>query len=387
MAWLRSSRVLETHDRLTAASDVVVGDDPRAAFITTNGVLHTDELWVTSEVAQAVPAYRRARTLITSQLSQLGLRQIRTRTGEVLPSIPFLRHPDLGRTPSAFWSDIIGDLADHGIAYALNPRWSQAAGWRYTDTGVRKHKAVRYLAVTDVLEVTPTTYTVRYGRPGATTYREETVPAEAVIGFECEAGRWLKYGARTLVTARLLEEAVRMYAGNPSPTTLLKNDGPRKTPDQVQELLDAIEAGRRSRSTAYIGRDLSLETFGFDANALALSESRAAAVLEIARLTGVPSIYLAQGPNEASMTYSNQTQARLDLHSAMTPFATAIAERLSMDDVTGEGVRVEYDFSEWLRVDPMMRADLYTKLVPLGILSVEEARALENLINTEGRPA
>ena len=50
------------------------------------------------------------------------------------------------------------------------------------------------------------------------------------------------------------------------------------------------------------------------------------------------------------MTYSNQTQARLDLHAAMTPFATAIAERLSMDDVTGEGNRVEYDFSEWLRV-------------------------------------
>ena len=87
------------------------------------------------------------------------------------------------------------------------------------------------------------------------------------------------------------------------------------------------------------------------------------------------------------MTYSNQTRARLDLHSAMTPFATAIAERLSMDDVTGEGNRVEYDFSEWLRVDPSMRASLYTQLVPLGVLTVEEARRFEQLNNTEGNPA
>ncbi len=136
-----------------------------------------------------------------------------------------------------------------------------------------------------------------------------------------------------------------------------------------------------------LGRDLELESFGFDANAIALSESRSSNVLEIARLTGVPSIYLSQGPSEASMTYSNQTQARLDLHAAMTPFATAIAERLSMDDVTGEGNRVEYDFSEWLRVDPGMRADLYTKLVPLGVLTVDEARRFEQLNSTEGNPA
>lgn len=387
MAWLRSSKTLDALDRLTAA-EVIDPDVDRPAYLTVDGRLVTDELWVSSDFAQQVPAYRRARTLLTGQLSQLPLRQHRIVGGERVPTIPFLRQPDPGRVSSGFWSDMIGDLADHGVAYALNPLWSTPDGWRYSDTGAKKHKLVRHLPAVDVLEVTVNSYRVQYGRPGSSTYREEVVPAEAVIAFECEAGRWLKYGARALVTGRMLEDAVRMYASNPSPTTLLRNSGPRKTPDQVQELLDALEASRKTRSTAYIGRDLELETFGFDANAIALSESRASNVLEISRLTGIPSIYLSQGPNEASMTYSNQTQARLDLHSAITPFATAIAQRLSMDDVTADGVAVEFDFSEWLRVDPAMRADLYTKLIPLGVLSVDEARAFEALSTDQGgRPA
>ena len=380
MAWLRSSKTIDAFDWLTASEEVVETDRPRAGFITSGGNLITDELWMSSEVAQQVPAYRRARVLLAGQLSQLPLRQFRRSTGEALPSIPFLRRPDPGRVSSALWSDVIGDLADHGVAYALNPLWNQPEGWR----DGTKHKIVKHLPVIDVLDVTTDSYRIQYGRPGSSTYREEVVPARAIIAFECPAGQWLKHGARALTTGRMLEEAVRLYASNPSPSTLLRNTGPRKTPEQVQELLDQLEMSRKTRATTYLGRDLELEHFGFDANAIALSESRANNVLEIARLTGIPSIYLSQGPNEASMMYSNQTQARLDLHAAMTPFSTAIAERLSMDDVSSEGVRVEYNFSEWLRVDPMMRAELYTKLVPLGILTVEEARVLENLNTTEG---
>lgn len=384
MAWLRSSRTLDAYDRLTAADEVIEkpqGTSP--GYLMPNGVLITDELWLTTEVAQQVPAYRRARVLMTGQLGQLPLRQYRRQTGERLPTIPFLRQPDPGRVSSALWADLIGDLCDHGVGYLLNTLWNRADGWR----DGTKHKLAKYLPATDVIDVDEDSYRVKVHRPGADTYREETVPAQAVIAFECSAGEWLKHGARALTTGRMLEEAVRLYASNPAPTTLLRNTGPRKTPEQVQELLDALEGSRRTRSTTYLGRDLELESFGFDANAIALSESRSSNVLEIARLTGVPSIYLSQGPSEASMTYSNQTQARLDLHSAMTPFATAIAERLSMDDVTGEGNRVEYDFSEWLRVDPGMRADLYSKLVPLGVLTVDEARRFEQLNSTEGNPA
>ena len=378
MPFLRSSRVRDSFETVTA-STVVEQDTPRAGYITRDGILYTDELFVTPEVASAVPAYRRARSLITSSLSQMTLRQYR-QTGESVPSIPFLRTPDPNRVRSAFLSDLIGDLADHGVAYALNPRWDYDDGWRFAESKkLRKHRSVVHLPVSSVVDVTERGYRIHEREPGSDQIRETFVPAYAILGFECNSGGWLKDGARAIITARMLEDAARLYAGSPQPTTLLRNVGPRKTPEQVQQLLDALDASRKTRATTYIGRDLELESFGFDAQQIALSEARATAILDIARLTGVPSIYLSQGPNDASMVYSNQTQARLDLHATMTPFATAIAERLSFDDVTGDGLRVEFDFSEWLRVDPLMRADLYSKLVPLGVLTVDEARALEGL--------
>lgn len=386
MAFLRSSRVRESFDALTA-SQVIEHEPAQGAYLTPSGHLFTDELFLTPEIAMAVPAYRRARTLISSSLSQMPIHRYLDATGAALDSIPILRRPDPARVRSAFLADVIGDLCDYGVAYTVNPHHGGAAGYWTPErgNGIRKHRSLEYLPVANVVEVTPDGYRIQERKPGEATIREYEVSAESVVAFECAAGGWLRDGARAITTARHLEDAARLYAGNPNPQTLLRNVGPRRTAEQVTQLLDALEASRRTRSTAYLGRDLELESFGFDAQQIALSDARATAVLDIARLTGIPSIYLFQGPHEASMVYSTQTQARLDLHAAMTPFATAIAERLSMDDVTGEGVHVEFDYTEWLRVDPQMRADLYTKLVPLGVLTVEEARAFENLTTTETR--
>jgi hypothetical protein len=355
--------------------------------ISPTGELYIDELFVTREVANAVPAYRRAKTLIGSNLSILPLRQ-RDGSGKLLPSIPILRRPDPDRVSSAFWSDLYADLADFGVAYAVNPNWSNPSGWRYADSQLtaRKHASLRYLPVEDVLDVSETHYRIRTRTPGADHYDEELVPVSAVVGFECSAGNWLKTGARAITTARLLEDAARMYANYPQPLSLLRNTGPRKTPEQVQELLATMESARRTRSTAYLGRDLDLTSTGFTATDISLSDARGTAVLDIARVTGVPSLYLFQGPNDASMTYSNMTMMRLDLHAAMVPFAQAVAERFSFDDLTGNGVTVEHDFSPFLRVDPQMRADLYASLISSGVMTVEEARQLEGFVATEGTP-
>ncbi len=59
---------------------------------------------------------------------------------------------------------------------------------------------------------------------------------------------------------------------------------------------------------------------------------------------------------------------------------TAIEQRLSMDDVTVRGQYVEFDLDDFLRGDPLTRADVYSKLIPLGVLTVEEAREEEDLV-------
>jgi hypothetical protein len=51
-------------------------------------------------------------------------------------------------------------------------------------------------------------------------------------------------------------------------------------------------------------------------------------VLDIARITGIPALYLSQGISDSSMSYTTTTQQRLDLHAALLPFAAAVAERL-----------------------------------------------------------
>lgn len=384
MALFRATRVRQQLDQLTAAAAVVdAPDNPLGAAITVNGeLLSLEELMVTRSVADAVPAYRRAKHLIADNVAQLSMRQS-TLGGKVLPTLPFMRQPDPARTKSALLSDTVIDLADHGVAYWRNPEWNTPNGWRYSTagTGTRKHRSVKHLPVDAIIDTDDDSYRVLIDG------RDEVLPAYAVIGFECSAGGWLRAGARAIITARMLEDAARMYASNPVPTLVLKNTGPRRTPAQVEELLGALEAARRTRSTAYVGRDLELDSFAMNAADIALSDARGTAVLDIARLTGVPSLYLSQGPNDASMTYSNMTQQRLDLYAAMTPYTTAIAERLSFDDVTGEGARVDFDLEAWLRVDPLLRAELYSKLVPLGVMSTDEARALEPLVITDTRSA
>ena len=88
MALLRSSRVRESFDALTASQVVEPGDVPVAGVIGVDGVLYTDEFFVTREVAMSVPAYKRAWTLVTASLSQMPLGLYRESTRLATP--PFL---------------------------------------------------------------------------------------------------------------------------------------------------------------------------------------------------------------------------------------------------------------------------------------------------------
>lgn len=383
MGWFRATRTLGAFDLTAAAiaSSTVDHDESSAAagrfatmtpadfLVSSSGVLR--------ETAHAVPAYRRARTLVAQSIAQANLVRVTAARQTVAPD-PFLRRPDPKRTAFAFWFDIVGDLADYGYAYAANV----SGEWRFPDAGeLRKFANVERVDPEKVteLDLDGVTYYEIVGDDGYV----RRYPAAYVLRFECASGGWLKAAARAVSTSLMLEESARRYAETPQATTILSNAGPRKTPEQVAELLDAWETARRTRSTAYVGRDITAESVGFDATQIALSDARAAAILDVARATGIPSLYLGQGPNDASMTYSNMTQQRLDLYAAFQPFAVAIEQRLSFDDVTGVGTSVRFDFGQWLRADPVMRANLYAQLVPLGVMTVDEARAFEDLVTID----
>lgn len=330
------------------------------------------------DTAMEIPAYRRAVKLVSSNLSGLKLAQ-KNANGDREPGPAFLRQPDPGRTLNSLLAHTVEDLAHYGVAYWVNLDWQTPNGWRYGNSKVAKHKRIVYVPVENVTVIKATPFDPAPPYSIVHLGKRYTVPARAVIAFEATAGRWLQDGARTLHTHRMLEDAVRMYAATPQPLQVIKNNGPRKTSDQIANVLASVEQARRAHSTAFIGRDYDLISDGWDATQIALTDARDQQVLETARLTGIPPLYLAIGIANASHNYANLTQQRLDLLAALKPFAEAIEARLSFDDVTGEGVSVEFDFGPFLRVDPMMRADLYSKLIPLGVVTVEEARAFEAL--------
>jgi HK97 family phage portal protein len=103
-------------------------------------------------------------------------------------------------------------------------------------------------------------------------------------------------------------------------------------------------------------------------------------VSEIARLMGIPEWYLGAAAG-GSMTYSNVTDERKTLVDfSLRPIMTAIEQRLTLDDITLRGTSVRFNLDDFLRGNAKDRADIYTKLIPLGVLTVDEARNLEDMV-------
>ena len=57
-----------------------------------------------------------------------------------------------------------------------------------------------------------------------------------------------------------------------------------------------------------------------------------------------------------------------------------ITQRLSDIDITPRGSYVKFSLEEFYAPSALERADIFTKLIPLGVMSVEQAQEMEDLI-------
>lgn len=325
--------------------------------------------YVDRATALSVPAVKRARDLIASTIATAELREIAPDGTDRAPRA-ILAQPDRSRPTANVIASTVADLCFEGVSY-----WYVTE--RYADSGKPLHaKHIPFDQVAVQVDA--------YGDVTEAYIGGNRVDLANLIGFEGLSGGWLRAGARTIRTAAKLEQAVRVFADKPLPLLALKNLGPKLTDEQIDELLAYWDA-TDDRSVKYAGRDVEMQPVGWSPEQLGLNAARAHQAQELARLTGVPAWYLS-ADSGGSMTYTTTTQTRLDLYAlALAPYAVAIEKRLSMDDVTGRGTRVRFDFSDFLRSDPEMRARLYSALVPLGVMTVAEARAMEDLV-TEPTP-
>jgi HK97 family phage portal protein len=326
--------------------------------------------FVTRREALSVPACARAKNIIVGTAAALELHVKRKLDqSRVEPTPTIISQPDKNMPTAVVYGMTAENLLFHGVAY-----WQI----KEIDPATGRPSQIRWIDAPRVSQVLDST-------------------GEIVIGYQLEAQRLpdngigsliqftgidpdgvLNRGGRTLRTAAALERAVFNYAETPTPSVVLKANVPMDS-NKATAILTAWKQARQTKGTAFLSDNVDMQSVGFNAADLQLTEAREYLAKEIARLMNIPAYYLDASTN--TMTYSNVTaERRALLDFSLRPLLTAIEQRLSMDDITVSTQYVEYDLDDFLRGNPLERADVYSKLIPLGVLTVEEAREEEDLV-------
>lgn len=326
--------------------------------------------FTTRQEAMEVPSVARARSIICGTAASLPLHAYNKTTNAEIYGRTILEQPDPALPTAVTMSSTFDDLVFYDVAY-----------WQ-------------------VLSVSPEDGRPVHARridPQRVTYNTEGLNGIVIDGFWVDGyqvpmsgvnslivfyglgtGGILSRAGRTIKTALDLEKAVSRMAEEPNPAMYIKNSGVDLPASQVSALLSNWKAARAQRSTAYLSGNLEVETFGFDATQMELSANRMNTATEIARLMNIPAWYL--NAESTSSTYSNTLQERRSLIDlSLMPYLIAVEQRLSMDDITPSTQRVRFEVEEYLRGTPMERIEVTGKMLELGLIDINEARAMEDL--------
>ena len=324
--------------------------------------------YVTRDEAMTIPAVARARNIVAGTLASLPLELYNNR-GEVIAKPRWMKQPDPHSAYGTMLAWTIDDLIFNGSAY-----------WQiievYKEDG--RPSAFRYVNFSRVTPQYNNTSTMIDGYAVDGTL----VPdggLGSLITFQALDEGVLKRGASTIKTAIALEQAAKRSTEEPIPNGVIKNTGMDLPEDQVMSLLARFKNARNTRATAYLTSTLEYQVSQFDNAQLQLVESRKAMQTMVAQMMNVPA-YLLDAETGGSLTYNNaEGQKRYLVDFSLRNIITVLENRLSGDDITIQGQHVRFDLDDFLRGNPTERAAFYRDVVPLGILTVDEARAMEDL--------
>lgn len=210
--------------------------------------------------------------------------------------------------------------------------------------------------------------------------RERANPAKTLIRFDSRVGGMLTDGARAVRTLLHLEHAAAQAAdGVPASEyfTPSQNMDPATTDEEIVAMLADYQQARRERRRAYVPAALQInEGKGFNPEQLQLAQSRQAAVLEIARCSGVDPEEL--GVSTTSRTYANSFDRRKQFADfTLGAYLKAVRDRLKMGDVTPRGYVPRFDLDDFLQTDTLTRYQTYAAGLEIGAIDHVEMRAAE----------
>ena len=324
------------------------------------------------DTAMQVPAFAKAIKTYTHTISAFPLREYIT-DGPV-HARHFLHQPSSQMPYAPVMQRLITDLMAYDVAY-----WRVVA--RTWDGFPSEIIPMRVQDVNDVTSGNLGIDSNAYPPSDPFYHLGNQVPTRDVIKFYGDGmGGWLKVGATAINTAAALEAATLRYSETPMPTVVLKNTGADLPADAVDAILEAWEAARANRSTAYLNSVIDADQMGWNARDLQLVEARNASAIAVARVANLDPIWTGAGVPGSSLTYSNRVDLyRQLLDTALTPVMRFVSQRLSMDDMTPRGHRVEFDTSVFLRGNPSDLSSIIATLLPLEVMDRDEARDLLDL--------
>jgi HK97 family phage portal protein len=329
----------------------------------------------TRALAMSVPSVARARNIICGTIGSLPLTTFNRITGEYVDPHRVINQPDPRVAGFVIYCWLAEDIWLYGAGYGqVLEMYSATDGGR-----VRAWTRVspdRVTVDTDFLNTTINGYKVD----------GKSVPMQGVgsiIRFDGPDEGLLHRAGKTVAAAVYLENAAVNYAKEPAPTMVLKSNGTNLTAERISSLLTAWKSARQSRSTAFLNADVDLKEFGFDPKSMQLAEARQYVALELARACGIPAYFLSA--EQTSMTYSNAVNERRSLVDfSLRPILKAIEERLSLSDFLPNPVMARFSLDDFLRGNPLERAQVYEILNRIGAMSVEQIQREEDLIPNEG---
>ena len=322
------------------------------------------------EEAMSVPSVARCRNLLSGTIGSFPLELYRRSTGEKLGKPVWLEQPAANQPRSVTIAWTVDSLLFYGVAY-----------WQVTETYFDDGRPARFQWIAPgrvSFDSDPITqFITQYYVDG------KSVPMSGIgslITFQGLDEGVLQRGARTLRSAIDLETAARVATATPMPSGVLKNTGADLSQEEVQSILAAWKAAREKRSTAYLTSTLEYQPTAFSPRDMMFVDGIQQMATQVARMMNVPAYYISADEN-TSMTYANvQDERRQFVSLSLAPYVHAIQDRLSMDDITARGNIVKFDVQDaFLAVDAMERLAVIEKMLTLGLITVEQAMAMENL--------
>lgn len=203
-------------------------------------------------------------------------------------------------------------------------------------------------------------------------------PEDAILFLSTEEG-FLRAGASTVRSARILAQAADRYAAKPTLVDFFQvNDGSEPSAEDKRRFLLDWTASREAGVTGFIPEGIDRkEATQLTPEEIQLIGAREFCVAEVARITGISPTWL--GIPVSTRTYTNAESENLDfLKTPARPYIAAIEERLSLGDVSPNGHYAKFSLDAYLRADTSTRYTAYAIALDKGFLTLDEVRSLED---------